>query len=88
MRGLKRLIPDDVRDSLNANPAFQWLVVVLMVIVGVFFVVQGINGVKTKRITGKRGRVFEGRTAQILGVIYVILGALLAVVAVGVKLTL
>ncbi len=88
MRGLKRLIPDDVRDSLNANPIFQWVVVVVLVLAGVFFIAMGIDGVRNKRLKGKHGRVFEGTTAQVLGVLYAIVGAFLAVVAVFAKLAL
>jgi ABC-type phosphate transport system permease subunit len=86
MRGLARLIPNDVRDSLNANPTFQWIVVVLLVVVGVFLALKGIKGFQEKRLTGKRGRVFEGTTAQVLGVVYAVLGALLTIIGLGLKL--
>jgi hypothetical protein len=87
IRALTRLIPQDLRDSLNANPIFQWFVLGLMMVVGVLLVLKGINGFKEKRLTGKGGRVFEGTTAQVLGVIYAIVGVLLAVGAVGMKLS-
>ncbi len=63
MGGLKDLIPEDVRDKLNANPTRQWFVVVFTVIAGIFLVVKGVDGLKNKRLTGKHGRVFEGTTA-------------------------
>jgi drug/metabolite transporter (DMT)-like permease len=86
MRGLKRLIPEDVRDSLNANPTFQWFVVILLIVLGVLLVVKGVNAVQTKRLTAKDGRVYEGTTAQVLGGIYAALGAIIAVIAVVVKI--
>lgn len=86
MRGLKHAVPQDVKDSLNASPIFQWFVTLLMIAIGAMLVVKGINGIKHKRLTGKHGRVFEGSTAQILGVVYVALGFLMAIVAIGVKL--
>ena len=86
MRGLKYAVPQDAKDSLNASPVFQWFVTLLMIAIGAMLVIKGINGIKNKRLTGKRGRVFEGSTAQVLGVIYIALGTLMAVVAIGVKL--
>lgn len=85
MRSLKYLIPEDLKNSLNANPGFQWFVIVLMVVVGILLISNGINGVKTKRLKGKNGRVFEGTTAQILGVVYVVLGLALPLVAIATK---
>ena len=86
MRSLKYLIPEDVRDSLNTNPGFQWLVIVITLVVGFFLVTSGIDGIKTKRLKGKNGRVFEGRVAQILGFIYVLLGIAMPLVAIATKL--
>ncbi len=86
MRGLKRLIPKEVSDSLNANPTFQWVAIAIAVVVGVLLVVKGVDGLKHKRLTGKHGRVFKGTTAQVLGVVYIALGALIVVVAVVMKL--
>ena len=81
MRWLKNLIPQETKDSLNANPGFQWLVIVIMFVVGVLLITNGVNGVKNKKLRGKNGRVFEGATAQFLGVIYVLLGLALPIVA-------
>jgi multisubunit Na+/H+ antiporter MnhG subunit len=86
MRGLKHLIPDNVRDSLNSNPIFQWAVIALFLALGVFFVYKGARGVIDKRITDKRGRVYEGVSAQILGVIYAVLGAAMVVLPLLFKL--
>lgn len=86
MRALRYLVPRDVKDSLDASAIFQWFVTLLMVAIGVMLVVKGINGIKNQRLSGKYGRVFEGSTAQVLGVIYIALGILMAVVALGVKL--
>jgi hypothetical protein len=86
MRSLKYLIPEDLKNSLNSNPGFQWFVIVLMVVVGILLISNGINGVKTKRLKGKNGRVFEGTTAQILGIVYVVLGLALPIVAIATKL--
>lgn len=86
MRWLKYLVPEDLKNSLNSNPGFQWLVIVLMTVVGIMLVINGVNGVKNKRLRGKNGRIFEGMTAQILGVIYILLGVALPVVAIATKL--
>lgn len=85
MRWLKYLIPEDTKNSLNANPGFQWLVIVIIFVVSFFLVINGVNGVKNKRLKGKNGRVFEGTLAQILGVVYVVLGIALPVVAISTK---
>ena len=86
MRWLKNLVPEDVRESLNANPGFQWLVIVFMFVVGVLLIMNGVNGIKTKRLKGKNGRVFQGKTAQILGVIYCLFGLILPIIAIATKL--
>jgi uncharacterized membrane protein HdeD (DUF308 family) len=88
MRWLKQLIPENIKNSLNSNPGFQWLVIVLMVVVGILLIITGINGIKTKRLKSKDGRVFEGTTAQILGIVYVILGVALPLVAIAALLNL
>lgn len=85
MRGLSRLIPQDVRDSLNSNPLFQWIVVVLIVLVGFSVVFTGMNGLKNGRIRGKYGRVIEGTQARILGGVYILLGVVMVGVAVSMK---
>ncbi len=82
MRRLKRLIPKEWNDS----PTFEWVVVAIGVLVGVFLVVKGIDGFKHKRFTGKHGRVFEGTTAQVLGIVYVVLGPAMIVIVIVVKL--
>lgn len=82
---LKHLIPKDMRESLNQNPTFQWVVVVFMVVVGILLVVKGVDGLRNKRLTGKHGRVFKGTTAQVLGALYAAMGTLLAVIAVVMK---
>ena len=81
MRWLKNLIPQETKDSLNANLGFQWLVIVIMFVVGVLLITNGVNGVKNKKLRGKNGRLFEGTTAQFFGVIYVLLGFALPIVA-------
>ena len=85
MRWLKYLIPEGQKDSLNNNPGFQWLVIVIMVVIGFFLVTTGVKAIKTKRLRGKNGRVFEGSLAQILGVVYTILGIALPIVAIATK---
>lgn len=75
MRGLRHLIPRETQDSLNKNPVFQWAVVALLAVVGVLLVVKGVGGVRDKRLVAKHGRVFEGTMAQVLGGLYVALGA-------------
>ena len=85
MRALKYLIPEDLKNSLNANPGFQWFVTVIMFVIGIVLIRMGLNGVKNKRLKGKHGRVFEGVTAQILGVVYIILGLVLPIVAIAAK---
>ncbi len=84
-RLLKYLIPEDIKASLNANPGFQWLVVVIMVVVGVLLVFTGVQAVKTQRLKAKHGRVYEGKTAQVLGVIYSILGSVMAILAIALQ---
>ena len=86
MRWLKNLIPSETKDSLNANPGFQWLVIVIMFVVGVLLITNGIDGIKNKKLRGKNGRVFEGVTAQILGWAYIALGLALPVVALSTKI--
>ena len=83
MRWLKNLIPEDTQDSLNSNPGFQWLVIVFTAVIGFLLVKTGINAIKTKKLRGKNGRVFEGSTAQILGVVYTILGVILPIMAIA-----
>ena len=86
MRWLKYVIPEDTKNSLNANPGFHWLVIVIMLVVGVLLIINGFNGIKTKRLKGKNGRVFRGKVAQIIGGIYVLLGCALPIVAIATKL--
>jgi len=86
MRALKYLIPEDLKNSLNANPGFQWFVTVLMFVIGIVLIRMGLNGLKNKRLRGKHGRVFEGTTAQVLGVVYIIFGSALPIVAIAAKL--
>ena len=85
MRWLKYIIPEDVKDNLNSNPGFQWLVIVIMFAVGLFLVTSGIKAVKTKRLRGKYGQVYEGTLAQVLGVVYTLLGIVLPLVAIATK---
>lgn len=85
MREPKNLIPEDTRNSLNANPSFQWLVIVIMFVVGVFLVNSGIKGIKTKKLNG---RVFEGTTARVLGAVYVLLGVALPLIAITLRVAL
>lgn len=85
MRGLKYLLPEKMRDSLNQNPAFQWFATILLLVIGLFLVYKGVNGVIHKRITDKRGKEYHGGLAQILGVLYAVMGAFLAVLSVAVK---
>ena len=85
MRWLKYLVPEDVKDSLNTNPGFQWLVIVITVVVGFFLVTTGVNAIKTKRLKGKHGGVFEGVVAQILGAVYTVVGIALPMVAIATK---
>ncbi len=86
MHGLKHLIPDNVRNTLNSNPTFQWIAVGLFIVVGMLLVVKGVRGVIYKRITDKRGRVYEGVTAQIFGAISAVVGAVMVVLALVFKL--
>ena len=86
MRWLKKLIPRETQDSLNANPGFQWLAIVIIFVVGILLIINGVNGVKNKRLKGKNGRVFKGITAQIIGVIYILLGLALPIAAIIAKL--
>jgi hypothetical protein len=85
MRGLKHLLPEKMRDSLNQNPGFQWFVTILLLVIGLLLVYKGVNGVIHKRITDKRGREYQGGLAQLLGVLYAVMGAFLAVMSVVVK---
>ena len=83
MRALRYLIPRDVKDSLDSNAGFQCFVAIFAVVVAVLFVRKGINGFKNKRITGKNGREFEGPTAELISVIWIAVGALLALAGIG-----
>ncbi|HEV3167366.1 MAG TPA: hypothetical protein VGZ22_25375 [Isosphaeraceae bacterium] len=80
MRGLRKLVPEDAKNSLNASPVFQWFVMALVFVVGIFLVLRGVHAIRNKTLTGKRGQVFEGFTAQFLGLIYAVLGAAMVVV--------
>lgn len=86
MRALKYLVSRDFKDSLDANPTFQWTVSIFLLVSGVLFVVKGVKGFQEKRLTGKRGREFEGTTAQALGIVWIIIGALMAIMPLGIKL--
>ncbi|HET6881832.1 MAG TPA: hypothetical protein VFI31_16830 [Pirellulales bacterium] len=86
MRGLKYAVPQNVKDSLNASPTFQWFITVLFVAGGILLVIKGVNGFKNKRITGKYGREYEGTTAQLISVAWIAIGALLPVIALGMQL--
>jgi hypothetical protein len=68
MRGLKHLIPDDVRNRLNEWPIFQLAVIALIAAVGTFLVWNGLKGIRTKAITSK-GRKYTGGTAIAVGVL-------------------
>ena len=85
MRWLKNIIPKDTKDYLNANPGFQWLVIVVMIVVGVLLIKNGVDGIKIKKLRGKNGRVFEGAAAQVLGVVYIVLGVVLPIMAIATK---
>ena len=87
LSGFSRLISEDIRNTLNTNPIFQWIVVALLVLVGVTTAINGINGIKNKHIRGRYGHMIEGTTAQILGVFYALLGIVMAGVAVSVQLS-
>jgi len=85
MRSLKYLIPEEVKDNLNSNPGFQWLVIVIMIVVGFFLIITGIKAVKTKKLRGKYGQVYEGTLAQVLGVFYALFGVALPIMAIATK---
>ena len=85
MRWLIYLTPEDTKESLNSNSGFQWLVFVIMIVVCFLLVTTGIKAVKTKRLKGKYGRVYEGKTAQVLGGLYAIVGLALPIVAIASK---
>lgn len=82
MRGLRHLIPE----SWNSNPAFQWAAVALIAVIGAFIAYKGVRGFLDRRITDKRGRVYEGGAAQALGVVYALIGAALVVASLAFKL--
>lgn len=79
MRAIERLIPDSARDAINANPIAKWGAAILMLFVGLLLAIVGLNAIKTKKLTGKNGKVFEGSTAQVLGVLYVVFGVAFAI---------
>ncbi len=85
MRLLKWLIPDDWKDSLNSNAVFQWFAAGILVLLGMALVYAGLNGVRNKRLEGKHGRVYEGTTAQLLGLAYTALGASMVVGGIAMK---
>ena len=85
MRWLKYIIPEDLKNSLNTNPGFQWLVIVLSFAFGIFLITSGINGIKTQKLRGKNGKVFYGQTAQVLGVLYIVVGLAVPLVAIASK---
>ena len=74
----------------NANvtsgaPSVGFLLILfsVSVLIGTFFILKGMNGIKNRRIRGKYGRVFVGKTAQIVGGIWVALGVFIVVVPTG-----
>ena len=56
-----------------------------MFVVGILLIMTGIKAIKTKRLRGKYGRIFEGGTAQILGGLYIVLGLALPVFAIAIR---
>lgn len=82
MRGLARLLDDETRHSLNANPVLPWFVVGLFVVIGLALVLIGVGGVRNKSLRLKGGRMVEGALAQVLGGLHVLLGCLLVAIAI------
>ncbi len=75
MSGLKRLIPDDVRNRLNESPIFQLAVIALIAAVGTFLIWNGLKGIRTRSITSK-GREYTGGTAIAVGVLQCLAGGM------------
>lgn len=85
MRWLKYIIPEDLKNSLNSNPGFHWLVIVFSIALGIFLITSGIKGIRTQKLRGKYGKVFYGKTAQVLGVLYIVWGIVVPVIAIATK---
>ena len=83
---LRHLLPPKILKSLDDNPAFQWFVIGLGVVVGIYSVIKGINGIRDRYIVGKRGREFEGWAAQVVGALYALAGAGLVAFLIWLKL--
>ena len=83
MRGFKYSLPHNMADSSSASPLVVWLILSLIFAGGVAFIIKGAVGIKNKRIRGKWGRVFEGTTAQILGVIWIAVGASICLITIA-----
>lgn len=76
-RLLKRLIPQDTKDSINSSPVTEWVVVAILLVVGPLLALKGIGAIREKRLTGKNGQVYEGTTSQLFGAMFVLLGVVL-----------
>ncbi|MEJ7638927.1 MAG: hypothetical protein WKF75_13390 [Singulisphaera sp.] len=75
MRGLNRLIPDDLRNRLNESPITKYVVVALLLIVGPLLIRNGIRGVRDKRVMSK-GREYTGGAAVAVGALQCLAGGM------------
>ena len=64
------LVSEDTQDTINQNPYFQVGVLLLIFGVGAYLQLKGIRGIKEGTITDKRGREYTGKTAKVLGGVY------------------
>lgn len=80
------LVPDETRQQLNDNPAFQIGVSILCIVVGLLFAWKGIRACQTKEYTGKYGKVFVGKSAVFLGGLTVVVSVALSVVGLAMLL--
>jgi hypothetical protein len=64
----------------------RWLIGVFALLLALLFILKGIGGIQSKRITGRWGKEFRGTTAQVVGMFYVCAGALAVLIALGLLL--
>ena len=57
----------------------------MVIVVGALLIRNGVNSIKNKKLKNKNGRLLEGTMAQVLGVVYILFGVVLPVIAIATK---
>ena len=83
-RLLRYLLPDE--NGGEDNGLMQWAFFIVCMLLAVYIIIRGIGAVRHQYVRGKWGREYHGNTAQVLGVIYILLGIAFLVVGIYVML--